>query len=225
MKSEQEHEDESGGRNIPRKPRSAQKTPDEPLLKVLTFADDIDNKADSKGEFTSATLERENLPDSFTICLAFMVDAWTTDFAAGRLFHMLGDDGIKRWGFVELNADPMSFTEYKMRLGYAQFVAESPTLFFPLQWTRMCMSLNSLDNQMRLFVDGQLMIDAKYEKEKDPDRPTHLNLSLGLGINHHEYTGKRTNFNMFSSALSAERMQRMTIAGDEECGAPGDFLR
>ena len=82
-----------------------------------------------------------------------------------------------------------------------------------------------IDHGSPIIDDGQLMIDAKYEKEKDPDRPTHLNLSLGLGINHHEYTGKRTNFNMFSSALSAERMQRMTIAGDEECGSPGDFLR
>ena len=68
------------------------------------------------------------------------------------------------------------------------------------------------------------MIDEKYEKEQDSDRPTHLRLSLGLGINDHEYTGNTTNFNMFSSALPVERMQRMTMAGDEECGAAGDFL-
>ena len=218
-KSKFEFDEQRAGRSILRTPRStnSQKTPDDPLLKVLSFADDIDNKVDSEGEFTRATLERENFPDSFTICLAFMVDAWTTDFAAGRVFHMLKDDERNKWGFVEMNADPLSYTEYKMKLGSTEFVAEASTVFFPLQWTRMCMSLDFPASKMRLFVDGQLMLDGKYEKEKDSDRPTHLRLSLGLGINDHEYTGNTTNFNMFSSALPMERMQRMTLAGDEEC--------
>ena len=47
-------------------------------LKVLDFSADNDGKADSNGEYTSATLVVPNVNESFTICSAYMVDVWTT---------------------------------------------------------------------------------------------------------------------------------------------------
>ena len=55
-----------------RKPRSVS------TLKVLDFSADIDQLPDSNGEYTGATLEAGPLPESFTICSALMVEAWTT---------------------------------------------------------------------------------------------------------------------------------------------------
>ena len=54
--------EERAARGVIRKPRSieSQKTSEDPLLKVLSFADDNDNKVDKEGEFTSATLKRAN---------------------------------------------------------------------------------------------------------------------------------------------------------------------
>ena len=68
-------------RNQDRKQRSfdSQGNP-EKMLKVLDFSADNDQQPDSNGEYTGATLEAGSLPESFTICSAIMVDAWTTDF-------------------------------------------------------------------------------------------------------------------------------------------------
>ena len=76
-----ELEAEKSGASL-RKPRStdSQIIREWTLKDVLSFSDDNDNKADRNGEYTSATLEKENLPMSFTICAAFMVEAWNSDF-------------------------------------------------------------------------------------------------------------------------------------------------
>ena len=80
--------------------------------KVLDFSADNDQVIDSNGNFTSATLNAGALPESFTICSAFMVEAWTTEFNSARIFNMLGyyvdpysyyGDGVYfQWGFVSL---------------------------------------------------------------------------------------------------------------------------
>ena len=218
--------EERAARGVIRKPRSieSQKTSEDPLLKVLSFADDNDNKVDKEGEFTSATLKRANLPGSFTICLAFMVDAWTTHFSAVRVFDMLRDDRLSQWGKLSLYAAE-SYTEYQVKLGHVEFLVQISSVFFPLQWTKMCLSVDSTAGKLKLVVDGQLLGEAEYDKKGDPNRPTNLNLLLGLNPNlFWEYTGKTTNLNIFHSALSVERMQRMTKAGGEDCGAPGNFL-
>ena len=48
-----------------------------PPLKALDFSLDNDGKADENNSYTQATLQKENLPSSLTICTAFMVEAWT----------------------------------------------------------------------------------------------------------------------------------------------------
>ena len=45
------------------------------LVKVLDFSADSDHEPDSNGEYTRATLEAGPLPESFTVCSAFMVEA------------------------------------------------------------------------------------------------------------------------------------------------------
>ena len=124
----------------------------ENMLKVLDFSADNDQQPDSNGEYTGATLEAGSLPESFTICSAIMVDAWTTKPSA-LIFVPLNNDGYL-WGHVFLYA-ASSYTEYTVWLGPVSFTKQTETVFFPLQWTRVCLSVDS--NKVMLVVDGQLL--------------------------------------------------------------------
>ena len=60
------------------------------MLKVLDFSADNDQKPDSNAEYTTATLlDAGLLPESFTICSAFLVESWTTVFRSARMFTLL----------------------------------------------------------------------------------------------------------------------------------------
>ena len=130
-------------RNRDRKQRSfdSQGNP-ENMLKVLDFSADNDHEPDSNGEYTSATLEAGPLPTSFTICSAFMVEAWTTEFTSAFMFSLHDNDGYK-WGRINLFA-ASSYTEYDVWLGAVSFINQTETVFFPLQWSRACLSLDSV---------------------------------------------------------------------------------
>ena len=47
-----------------------------PPLMALDFSLDNDQESDESNSYTHASLQKENLPPSFTICTAFMVEAW-----------------------------------------------------------------------------------------------------------------------------------------------------
>ena len=111
------------------------------MLKVLDFSADNDHAPDSNGEYTKATLEAGPLPVSFTICLAFMVEAWTAEFTAAKMFTLLDDDdGI--WGYIKLYA-ASSHTKYEVRFGRLHAAARTEVFFYPLQWSRACLYLDS----------------------------------------------------------------------------------
>ena len=193
-------------------------------LKVLDFSADNDQQPDSKGEYTGATLEAGPLPESFTICSAFMVEVWTTDFAAVFLFQLLNDDGY-RWIAFKLYA-ANSYTEYEVMVGQAIHLNQTEAVFFPLQWTQACLSLDS--SRIKLVANGLLLVDEEYKKDEDMDRPANLNLRLGFSVDEYGYSiediGKFTNLNIFKSSLPVQRMIGLTTAGGEEYGAPGDLV-
>ena len=106
------------------------------MLKVLDFSADIDHQPDSNGEFTGAVLEAGFLAESFTICSAFMVEAWITKFKSAYMFTMLGN-GIENgygnsWGRINMVLFS-SYTQYEVWLGQAKIIKTIPTAFFPLQ--------------------------------------------------------------------------------------------
>ena len=186
-------------------------------LKVLDFSADNDGKLDSNNEYTSATLDAGLLPESFTICSAVMVEAWHGKSA--RMFT-LGTNGVQ-WGYIRIFA-ASSYTQYKVKLGSVFFIKQTEAVFFPLQWKRACLSLDT--SKVTMVVDGQLLGEEEYRREEDTDRLTNLSLTLAVDIFGYEYPVKIANLHVFSSPSSIERMEKMTMAGEEECGAPGDFL-
>ena len=152
-----------------------------PTLEVLDFSADNDNELDINGEYTSATLDAGPLPESFTICSAIMVDAWNVDQNLAQMFRLLDNKGY-RWGMIYLFASS-SKTEYVVHLGPVEFTTETEAAFFPLQWTRACLSLDSMASKVRLVVDGQLLGEGEYRRDEDEFRPEKLRLVLGCNYN------------------------------------------
>ena len=82
-------------------------------LKVLDFSHHAWGDYEEDG-YTKATLDAGLLPESFTLCSAFMLwDYWTTYFKSARLFTLLDKDTIWSWACIELYAGP-SYTEYQL---------------------------------------------------------------------------------------------------------------
>ena len=192
------------------------------MMKVLDFSADVDGEADSNGEFTGATLDAGTLPESFTICLAIMTEAWTTEFSAARTVMMLNDNG-DRWGDL-LVWGAYNFTDHRVYMYNGTLVlrVQLKTQFFPLKWTHTCVSLDS--NKITMVVDGQLLGEAEYRREEDKDRPTNLTLLLGRDPRGQEYSVRTTDLNVFNSVLPPERMIELTRAGGKECASPGDLV-
>ena len=206
-------------RNRDRQQRSATNSQD----KVLDFSADSDHEPDSNGEYTGATLEAGPLPESFTICSAFMVEAWTTEFTAADMFNLLDDDG-DHWGDVNLFA-ASGYTEYEVRFGRVFLKRQTDTVLFPYQWTHVCVSMDSVTGKIALVVDGQLLGEKEYKRQEDNLRPSNISIVLGFDPVHMlEETGQVANSNIFNSSLSQERMIDLTTAGSKECGAPGDLV-
>ena len=214
--------------------------PDEKKFKILDFSKDNDHELDSNGEYTCATLNAGPLPESITVCSAFMVEAWQPSFKESRMFYLIEDlrsnnslyEDLRQaekgheWGFVSVYAD-YNRTEYTAYLGGVTIVKNVPTIFFPKQWTRACLSLDSTAGKVQLVVDGQLLGKEEYKREEDEYRPTTLLMRLGLRtvpLPVREYTGKVANLNVFDVTQTVERMEKMTRAGDEECGALGTIV-
>ena len=134
-----------------------------------------------------------------------MVEAWS-DSGNARLFVLRYDNG-EEWHEVDIYA-LLTYTEISFRFEDSQwFSKQSKILLFPLQWTRVCLSKDSNKSLARLVVDGELVIEQKVKVKNQPD-----NLGIVLGWDGYglEYPGQTTDLNIFSFALTVEKMKSHT---------------
>ena len=75
-------------------------------FKVLDFSADSIHEPDSNGDYTSATFEAGPLPQSFTVCSAFLEEAWTTEFVSAIMFTIL-DNRKDSWGSINCSCFPL----------------------------------------------------------------------------------------------------------------------
>ena len=180
-----------------------------PFLKAIEFSTDFDEK------YEYAFIRKESLPSSFTVCIAFMVEAWTRGFEK-PLFGFL-DDKEEYWlSLVILSYN--NYTQFLFQLEDSpMFATNSDHLHYPLQWSRVCLSMDSNSNSsaVRLVVDGEQLMKRVCEMNEKPD---YLGLVLGFRIARYTYV------NIFSSALPAEQMKRKTSPGEKECELVGDII-
>ena len=98
---------------------------------------------------------------------------------------------------------------------FPEFTKQSKNLFYPLHWTRVCLSKDSNTSLGRLFVDGELLIEQEVKVKNQPDN---LNLDLGWSGTRYKFPGKTTDLNIFASALTVEEMKLQISPGVEACG-------
>ena len=121
-----------------------------PSLKVFDFSLDGDWKKDANSTFTHASLQKENFPPSFTICAAFMVEHWgKVGGPQSPLFLVLDNCphtttvgrcySDQQWLYVSLYA-AQDNTQYTVHLSGVKLTVKDYSLFFPMQWTRFCLS-------------------------------------------------------------------------------------
>ena len=143
-----------------------------PPLKVFDFS--LDNNWRPSAKKNHVSLKKENLPSSFTICLAFMVEEWGL-FNDSPLFRLIDVDN-KKWLYVEIIAK-LTHTEFLIHFSDGEFTATLPLPFFRMQWTRLCFSFNSNNSLATFVVDGQTLAE---ETVTVNDTPSDLHLILGM---------------------------------------------
>ena len=110
-----------------------------PSLKLLDFSLDGDWESDANETYTHASLQKEEFPSSFTICLAFMVEQWEGSNDSPLFLFLDSDDNA--WLSLGLFAAE-SHTNFTIYFSNLRIVNKLNSLFFPLQWTRVCFSFN-----------------------------------------------------------------------------------
>ena len=198
------------------------------LIRVLDVPDNTDNEPDAEGEYSGASLNKPGMPKDFTICGAYMTKAWSRDPSA-HLFQLNGKDGHE-WGFVNIVSSRSDFPYVEGPLGNVFFKGHVNRYLFPLSWTLICMSLDTVSGNFSLVVDGWVLEDGVYQEalKEDKNQPSNLSIVLGYKTGRYgmvnQYSGQFSNINIFSSPLPTAKLVAMTQAGNAECGAPGDFL-
>ena len=147
---------------------------------MITFSADNNGLPDSSGEYTGASLTKPDMPRDFTICAAYMVQAWTTVYSSANLFTLYG--GFDNWwGRVKLFA-ARKYTEVEVNLGKVFVKAKSDNLLFPLTWTRVCVSLDTVTGMVQIIYNGNILEERVYQDALDVDvwRPDDLDIVVGV---------------------------------------------
>ena len=107
----------------------------------------------------NANLLIENPPSSFAICGAFTVEFWVEGFTNSPLFYLV-DENEDTWLYVELFATS-NYTEFTVETKNESFTIRSQSLFFPMQWTRVCLSFDSNTSKLIQIENRQICLTSK----------------------------------------------------------------
>ena len=169
---------------------------------------------------------RASLPSSFTVCVSVLV---TTNNLSPSLFTLLGND--KQPWFAAKISQKVSFLGRKFFYTVSnQYVKIDTMWMFPNQWVRSCLALNTLSGSVQWVARGELVDNSTFSEIKD-NVLTDLGGKVILGSFYqtlsskakwHKSSNKVTKLEIFSSALSVEKMIAYTKGGG--CGDDGDYL-
>ena len=168
-----------------------------------------------------------SFPSTFTICSAVMREEGTDQV----FFSLLGRDGTFFAQAIIQSTHPehKKSTFYYFIKDHAFSPNMSIPIVFPFEWTHSCMALSTESGLVRWVVDGFVIEDTSQDilKEGLEDNPTDFSGKTLLGVIHaprgwFEMSHKTSSMNIFSSALSIEKMRAITKA--KGCGEEGDYL-
>ena len=190
------------------------------LQHILEFSYDPSSDPGTKATLNLDT--KGGLVPSFTICSSVMISAWT-DGASTRvtMFQLLtnGGDNLILMKKNPTFWDTTKFWTLANNTGI-RAAERLPGKKFPLEWTHACLSVEASSGRVILVVDG-LLLDNRTRAVLKTNRTSYSQASLVIG---EKVTGKWAHVNVFSLALSEEKMKRLTTSGGEECGSSGDLI-
>ena len=170
---------------------------------------------------------RASLPDSFTICSTIMAPS-CANYGYLSFFSIIDNDTAQFINPASNQGSIDNLFKIYFNRSKSKQVDNKISPLFPNQWTRSCMAINTSSGLIHWVVEGTLVMTTTSEEVKRSNtRPKDLSKKLILGARSNSGvwlapSSKVTNLNIFSSALSIEKMKRMT--GDESCLVEGDYL-
>ena len=112
-----------------------------------------------------------------------MVQAWTTYYSSAYVFNLNYADGGDAYGWISVRLYAANtFTEVKVILGNVYFFAYTDHLLFPLTWSRLCLSLDTVTGRVVLVLDGRVLEERVHQEAREEDvwRPYDLDMVLGF---------------------------------------------
>ena len=193
-------------------------------------AEDKNGKRTLEEVHTYAELKHDpsaSLPDSFTICSTIMTtrcpsSVWPT------FFTLLDNDRAQLLASIGNRGSDVSSLEILYLEGATELVTGKIPPLFPNQWIRSCMAINTTSGLIHWVVESTLILTTTSEEVRSTKNgPKDLSKKLVLGARSYGSlwfapSQKVTNLNIYSSALSVEKMERMTEGGI--CPEEGDYL-
>ena len=167
------------------------------------------------------------MPQDYTICAAYMEEK-TLNFPINLFTLTVGTEysGSFHWAFVQINPTK-EYTKFILEFDNVHFEVVSPFVLFPLTWIHVCVSVDTVLQKVKLVVDGRLL-DERVDpmtRVKGLWKPSFFNIRLGdWGGYNVENSGMISMVNIFALPLSSESMVSMTQAGNDDCGAHGDYV-
>ena len=181
--------------------------------------------------------QKENLPDSYTICSSIFVKFATTDIA---ILQMLTQDGTPWYRlalFSSRDLDKMSETLVLWTVNpitgvfEVQYLTSSTIPIVPNSWYHICMGLDTVSGLLRIVINSVVMVNEETDNFRNVGhlKPKSLDGKLLLFKGYikgfwYQHRGITSNLNIFSSILSVENMVTRT-SGSDDCSSPGDYIR
>ena len=192
--------------------------------------EDKNDKKTLKELHTYAELKddpRSSLPDSFTICSTAKTtlsetNGWAIFFSIltkekdQLLISCHADQGVTKSGQAVILQKS------------SKHVSGKTPVQFPNKWTISCAAIDTNSGTIHWVVEGILIMTEQFPELTDKDRlPTSLTNTLVLGVTSYggswrAKSNQVTHINIFSAALSIEKMKSVTRTG--KCDEEGDYL-
>ena len=104
------------------------------------------------------------------------------EFVSAIMFTIL-ENRKGSWGSINLVVSPY-YTQCKVRFDHRRFAQTVFGMFFPFQWTHVCLfeagnlTLLNLVKDGKLVVDGKLLQEEEYQRKYKPSDPLLRNLGF-----------------------------------------------
>ena len=98
---------------------------------VIIFSDDNDGVPDILGERTGAKIElKQGMSKTWTICLAYMVEAWSGEFMSAHLFKITND--LQETAYSLVMSSENRKTRFTGKIGKLRLDLSYDHILFPL---------------------------------------------------------------------------------------------